>query len=42
METGHDEPQAFDVIALLLLGGGGVVAGDESVAFAPEIADPSK
>ena len=37
METGHDEPKAFDIILLLLLRGRGVVAGYEPIKFAPKI-----
>ncbi len=34
METGHDEPKAFDIILLLLLRGRRIVPGDEPVTFA--------
>ena len=37
MEAGHNEPQPFDIVHLLLFGGRSIVSGNESVTFAPEI-----
>ena len=42
METGHDEPKAFDIILLLLFGGRSVVAGNKPVTFASEIGYPNE
>lgn len=42
METGHDEPKAFDIILFLLLRGRSIVTGYESITFAPKIRYPDK
>ncbi len=42
METGHDEPKAFDIILLLLFGGRSVVAGNKPVTFASEVGYPNE
>ena len=42
MKTGYDEPQAFDIILLLLFGGRSVVAGNKPVTFASEIGHPNE
>ena len=42
METGHDEPKAFDIILLLLLRGRRVVTGYEPITFAQKISYPNE
>ncbi len=42
METGHDEPKAFDIILLLLRRGRRVVTGYEPITFAPKISYPNE
>jgi hypothetical protein len=42
METGHDEPKAFDIILLLLLRGRRIVTGNEPVTFAQKICYPNE
>ena len=42
METGHDEPKAFDIIFLLLLRGRCIVTGYEPITFASKISYPNE
>ena len=42
METGHDEPKAFDIIILPLLRRRCIVTGYEPITFAPKISYPNE
>ena len=42
METGHDEPKAFDIIILPLLRRRRIVTGYEPITFAPKISYPNE
>ena len=42
METGHDEPKAFDIILFLLLRGRRIVTGYKPITFAPKICYPNE